>query len=74
MNPKGKGRFISGKLLMTENKGSIFVKYTKVAVVHMIYTTDMSYYSTPYAILCNKNPLTMFSTHCINLPSDSAGL
>ena len=36
--PKGLG-LISGKLLMTEDKDSIFVNYTIVAVVHMTYTT-----------------------------------
>ena len=45
--PKGRG-VISGKLPMTEDKGSIFVEYTTVAVVHMIYT------STPLSILYNK--------------------
>ena len=34
--PKGEG-FINGKLPMTEDKGRIFVAYTIMAVVHMIY-------------------------------------
>ena len=32
----------SGKLLMTEDEGRIFVEYTIVAVVHMIYTRDIT--------------------------------
>ena len=45
--PEGQGAsgsgFICGKLPMTEDKGSIFVKYTIVAVVYMIYTIETSY-------------------------------
>ena len=37
-------KFISGKLLMTKDKGSIFVEYTIAAVVYMIYTMKMSYW------------------------------
>ena len=29
--------------MMTEDKGYMFVKYTVVAVVHMIYVMEMSY-------------------------------
>ena len=35
---QGKG-FISGKLPMTEDEDRTFVKYTIVAMVHMIYKT-----------------------------------
>ena len=35
--------FISGKLPMTEDEGRIFVEYTVIAVIHMIYTKGMSY-------------------------------
>ena len=35
--------FISGKLLMNKDKGHIFVKYTIVAMVHMICTMETSY-------------------------------
>ena len=35
--------FISGKLLITEDEGLIFVDYTIVAVVHMIYTMGTSH-------------------------------
>lgn len=42
--PKGK-ELISGKHPMTEEEGHIFVKYTIVAMVHMIYyTMGTSYY------------------------------
>ena len=36
-------RFISGKLLMIKDKGCMFVEYTIVAMVHMIYTMETSY-------------------------------
>ena len=55
---------------MTEDKGSVFVEYSIVAIVHIIYYGDvilvmhMLYYTTKCA--------TMFSTHCVSLPSDSA--
>ena len=39
--PKGPG-VISGKILMIEGEGHMFVEYTIVAVVHMIYTMGMS--------------------------------
>ena len=42
MTLKGKG-LVSGKLPIIEDKGHIFVKYTVVAVVHMIYTMEASY-------------------------------
>ena len=35
--------FISGKLLITEDEGRIFVEYTIVAMVHMIYTMGTSH-------------------------------
>ena len=38
--------FFSGKLLMTEDEGRIFVEYTIVAVVHMIYTMSRGDYVT----------------------------
>ena len=40
--------FISGKLPMAEDKGRMFVEYTVIAIVHMIYTMAMSY---QYAII-----------------------
>ena len=49
INPEPEGRgVISGKLPMTKDKESIFVEYTIVAMVHMIYT------NTPHSILYNK--------------------
>ena len=30
--------FINGKILMTEDKGQMFVVYTVIAVVHMIHS------------------------------------
>ena len=35
--------FINGKLPMTEDKGCIFVAYTVLAMVHMIYIMKKSY-------------------------------
>ena len=35
--------FISGKLPITEDEGSIFVKYNVLDVVYMIYTMGMSH-------------------------------
>ena len=49
INPEPEGRglrargFINGKLPMIEDKGRIFVVYTVMAVVHMIYTRMKSY-------------------------------
>ena len=40
---QGQRKFISGKLLMTEDEGRIIVEYTTVAVVHMIHTMGMSH-------------------------------
>ena len=39
---RGEG-FISGKLPMTEDEGRIFVEYTVLAVVHIIYTMETSH-------------------------------
>ena len=51
----GKG-FINGKLLMTEDKGRMFVVYTIMAVVHMIlYYDEVILGYTYYGVLCNKN-------------------
>ena len=56
---------------MTEDKGCMFVVYTVMAVVHRIYTMMKSYwYLLSYII--QQKPVTMFSTHCISLLSDSA--
>ena len=41
--PKGRGVVISGKLPMTEDEGRIFVEYTVLAVVHIIYTMETSH-------------------------------
>ena len=63
--------FINSKLSMTKDKGRMFVIYTVMAVVHMIYTMMKSYwYLLSYTI--QQKPVTMFSTHCISLPSDPA--
>ena len=40
----GQRKFISDKLPMTEDEGSIFIKYTIVAVVHIIHTMETSSY------------------------------
>ena len=45
----GKG-FINGKLPMTEDEGHIFVEYTVVAVVCMIYTIGMSHQDVGWAM------------------------
>ena len=41
-SPKGEGS-INGKLPMTKDEGRMFVVYTVMAVVHMIYTMTKSY-------------------------------
>ena len=42
INPELEG-FISGKLPMTEDEDHVFVEYTVLAVVHMIYTMETSH-------------------------------
>ena len=47
----------------------MFVVYTVMAVVYMIYV----YYDEVILVLfIQQKPVTMFSTHCISLPGDSA--
>ena len=50
----------------------MFVVYTIMAVVHMIYTMMKPHWGILYCIIQQK-PVTMYSTHCISLPSDSTG-
>ena len=49
----------------------MFVVYTVMATVHMIYTMMKSYWYLLRKTVQHK-PVTMFSTHCISLPSVSA--
>ena len=42
LSPRSEG-FINGKLPMTEDEGRMFVVYTVIAIVHMIYIMMKSY-------------------------------
>ena len=57
MSLKGDG-FISGKPPMTENESHIFMEYTIVVVVYMIYTMGTSHQDVWRAILAIKKLIT----------------
>ena len=72
INPEPEGRGVyQWQTSDDRGQGHMFVVYTVMAVVHMIYTMMKSYW---YLVRCiiQQKPVTMFSTHCISLPSDSA--
>ena len=49
----------------------MLVVYTVMTIAHMIYTM-MKLYWYLLSYIMQQKPVTVFSTHCISSPSDSA--